>query len=208
RYRFFGVPIRPRCYAPSRIPVVAPSLTRREREVAILVAQGLTNREIATRLFISERTAESHVEQIRGKLGFRSRVQIANWVAAGSEPPARGRPLPGLPGRLTARTRVVMVGLIGATLLAGLALAYSRLSAPTAAKTRVETVAGTGARAFSGDGRRAARRRAPVQPSPRPRHRLRRQPLHRRQWHRRGPAPRARWRNPHGGGDRGSRVPG
>jgi len=124
--------------------------------VAILVAQGLTNREIATRLFISERTAESHVEQIRGKLGFRSRVQIANWVAAGSEPPARGRPLPGLPGRLTARTRVVMVGLIGATLLAGLALAYSRLSAPTAAKTRVETVAGTGARAFSGDGRQAA----------------------------------------------------
>jgi DNA-binding CsgD family transcriptional regulator len=62
--------------------VVAPSLTRREREVATLVAQGLTNREIATRLFISERTAESHVEQIRGKLGVHSRVQIANWVAA------------------------------------------------------------------------------------------------------------------------------
>src|SRR6202011_6386451 len=67
----------------SRILVVAPSLTRREREVAILVAQGLTNREIATRLFISERTAESHVEQIRGKLGFHTRTQIAGWVAAG-----------------------------------------------------------------------------------------------------------------------------
>ena len=62
--------------------MVAPNLTRRERQVAILVAQGLTNREIATRLFISERTAESHVEQIRGKLGFHSRTQIAAWVAA------------------------------------------------------------------------------------------------------------------------------
>src|SRR5690348_13513026 len=61
--------------------VVAPNLTRREREVATLVAQGLTNREIASRLFISERTAESHVEQIRGKLGFRSRGQIAAWMA-------------------------------------------------------------------------------------------------------------------------------
>src|SRR6202521_5683272 len=82
RYRFLILPISSRCYAPSRILVVAPSLTRREREVAILVAQGLTNREIATRLFISERTAESHVEQIRGKLGFHSRVQIATWIAA------------------------------------------------------------------------------------------------------------------------------
>ena len=49
--------------------------------MAILVAQGLTNREIAARLFISERTAESHVEQIRGKLGFHSRAQIASWVS-------------------------------------------------------------------------------------------------------------------------------
>lgn len=45
-------------------------LSRREREVAVLVARGLTNKEIAGRLFISERTAEGHVEQIRGKLGF------------------------------------------------------------------------------------------------------------------------------------------
>src|SRR5579864_5649043 len=56
------------------------SLTRREREVASLVAQGLTNREIAERLFIAERTAEGHVESIRNKLGFRSRTQIAAWV--------------------------------------------------------------------------------------------------------------------------------
>jgi DNA-binding CsgD family transcriptional regulator len=65
--------------APPRAKPLA--LTRREREVAALVAQGLTNRQIAGRLVISERTAETHVEQIRGKLGFRSRAQIAGWVA-------------------------------------------------------------------------------------------------------------------------------
>lgn len=56
------------------------NLTRREREIASLVAHGLTNREIAERLFIAERTAEGHVESIRNKLGFRSRTQIAAWV--------------------------------------------------------------------------------------------------------------------------------
>jgi DNA-binding CsgD family transcriptional regulator/sugar lactone lactonase YvrE len=57
-------------------------LSRREREVAKLVAEGLTSKEIGQRLFISERTAEGHVDQIRNKLGFRSRAQIAAWVAA------------------------------------------------------------------------------------------------------------------------------
>lgn len=57
------------------------ALTPREREVAGLVAEGLTNKQIAERLVISERTAETHVEQIRSKLGFRSRTQIAAWVA-------------------------------------------------------------------------------------------------------------------------------
>jgi predicted ATPase/DNA-binding CsgD family transcriptional regulator len=56
-------------------------LTRRQREVARLVAQGLTDREVAARLSISIRTAESHVEQILARLGFRSRTQIAAWVA-------------------------------------------------------------------------------------------------------------------------------
>lgn len=56
-----------------------PSLTRREREVAALVAEGLTNREIAQRLFISERTADGHLEHIREKLGVSSRAQIAAW---------------------------------------------------------------------------------------------------------------------------------
>ncbi|GAC1474650.1 MAG: hypothetical protein PVSMB3_12230 [Candidatus Dormibacteraceae bacterium] len=54
-------------------------LTNREFEVAALVASGLTNKEIAQRLGIKLRTAEYHVEQIRNKLGFTSRVQIATW---------------------------------------------------------------------------------------------------------------------------------
>jgi class 3 adenylate cyclase/DNA-binding CsgD family transcriptional regulator len=56
-------------------------LTRRELEIARLVAEGLSNREIASRSFISVRTAEYHVEQIRNKLGFNSRSQIAAWFA-------------------------------------------------------------------------------------------------------------------------------
>jgi predicted ATPase/DNA-binding CsgD family transcriptional regulator len=56
-------------------------LTRREKELAGLVARGLTNGEIAARLFISERTAERHLENIRTKLGFSTRSQIAAWAA-------------------------------------------------------------------------------------------------------------------------------
>jgi non-specific serine/threonine protein kinase len=55
-------------------------LSPREREVAALVAQGLSNREIATRLTISERTAEAHVQHILTKLGAASRSQIATWA--------------------------------------------------------------------------------------------------------------------------------
>jgi len=55
-------------------------LSRREREVAVLVAQGLTNKQIADHLVIAERTVEGHLERIRGKLGLRSRTQIAVWV--------------------------------------------------------------------------------------------------------------------------------
>jgi DNA-binding CsgD family transcriptional regulator/tetratricopeptide (TPR) repeat protein len=65
-------------------------LSRREREVATLVAQGMTNAEIAERLTITVRTAEGHVEHIRNKLGFHSRVQIGAWVA-GNLVPSSGR---------------------------------------------------------------------------------------------------------------------
>ncbi|MPY99191.1 MAG: hypothetical protein GEU97_14560 [Actinophytocola sp.] len=57
------------------------TLTRREREVASLIANGLSNKEIATKLVIARRTAEAHVEHILGKLGFSSRSQVAAWVA-------------------------------------------------------------------------------------------------------------------------------
>jgi non-specific serine/threonine protein kinase len=55
-------------------------LTRRETEIAELVAEGLSNPEIAKRLVISVRTAQGHVENILRKLGFTSRAMIAAWV--------------------------------------------------------------------------------------------------------------------------------
>jgi predicted ATPase/DNA-binding CsgD family transcriptional regulator len=61
-------------------------LTRREREIAELVAKGRSNKEIAATLVIAQRTAESHVENILVKLGFTSRAQIAAWVAAHDRP--------------------------------------------------------------------------------------------------------------------------
>jgi predicted ATPase/DNA-binding CsgD family transcriptional regulator len=74
------------------VPVNSPAatvLTRREFEVARLVARGLTNKQIAGALVISQRTAEGHVEHVLGKLGFTSRAQIAAWVTeqdAGTQP--------------------------------------------------------------------------------------------------------------------------
>lgn len=58
----------------------ASELTKREQQVADLVAQGLTNKEIATKLVISHRTAQGHVEHVLAKLGFNTRAQVAAWV--------------------------------------------------------------------------------------------------------------------------------
>jgi DNA-binding CsgD family transcriptional regulator/predicted nucleic acid-binding protein len=64
-------------------PTPAPGgLSDRETEVAGLVAGGLPNREIAERLFISERTVESHIAHIRTKLGVTSRTQLVRWALA------------------------------------------------------------------------------------------------------------------------------
>lgn len=65
-------------------PAGGSPLSRREQEVATLVAEGLSNRQIAHRLRLSERTAENHVTHILNKLGFDSRARIAAWYAAGT----------------------------------------------------------------------------------------------------------------------------
>ena len=62
-------------------PTAGNPLTRRERQVAELIAQGLSNQQIAARLVVSRRTAESHVENILSKLGFSSRTQVAGWIS-------------------------------------------------------------------------------------------------------------------------------
>ena len=89
-------PARPEVPAPrsatAQPPAAAPDsrlaalgLTRREREVVTLIAEGLSNREIAARLVVAQRTAEGHVENILSKLGFTSRAQVAGWLAAQRE---------------------------------------------------------------------------------------------------------------------------
>ena len=66
-------------------PGISP-LTPRESEVARLVTQGLSNREVGKALTISERTVDAHVQHILNKLGFNSRAQIAAWVAVSRSP--------------------------------------------------------------------------------------------------------------------------
>lgn len=67
---------------PSAPATKSPSLlTRREHETAALVAEGLSNKQIAAKLVVSERTAEYHILNILNKLGFNSRTQIASWAA-------------------------------------------------------------------------------------------------------------------------------
>jgi DNA-binding CsgD family transcriptional regulator len=60
-------------------------LTPRKQEVAGFIAEGLSNREIADRLVISQRTAETHVANVLAKLGFTSRTQVAVWLAESRE---------------------------------------------------------------------------------------------------------------------------
>ena len=66
---------------PAAEPAAGTGLSPRELEVAYLVADGLTNRQIAERLYLSERTAQNHVQHILVKLGFSNRSQVASWAS-------------------------------------------------------------------------------------------------------------------------------
>jgi predicted ATPase/DNA-binding CsgD family transcriptional regulator len=79
--------------AAARRPASRPGgLTRREAQVADLVAAGRTNRQIARALTISEKTVEVHVHNVIAKLGAQSRTEVATWVVAEQNAPLHGSP--------------------------------------------------------------------------------------------------------------------
>jgi DNA-binding CsgD family transcriptional regulator/sugar lactone lactonase YvrE len=155
-YPFWGsIPGTAVCASPGGDSPVR--LSRRELEVAGLVAHGLTNREIAQRLFISERTIDGHLEHVREKLGVNTRAQVATWVvrhealeitAAPSESISRPAPRQ----NLIAHPRLwVATALLLAMLAAGVGV--MRLTAPPA--PLIQTIAGiTSADSFPGGGYR------------------------------------------------------
>jgi predicted ATPase/DNA-binding CsgD family transcriptional regulator len=67
-------------------PEVRTSITKRELEIARLIATDMSNREIATKLFLSERTVETHITHMFNKLGLSSRIQLTRWLATLTEP--------------------------------------------------------------------------------------------------------------------------
>ena len=82
-------PSPPALVSADAVADVASPLTKREREVATLLTEGLTNREIGERLFLSEWTIATHVRNILAKLDLSSRTQIAAWaVSRGVAPDA------------------------------------------------------------------------------------------------------------------------
>lgn len=154
-----------------------PALTPREEQVAALVAEGLTNREIAQRLGISERTADRHLENVREKLGVSSRARIASWYVEHSQgspateldihdpeisllAPAAEAATPPKDrlGRLNPRWLWVASGLMVVLLTASLAFRFVVLPrlAPSPVFQPIRTYAGTGGAAVSTDGKRPA----------------------------------------------------
>ena len=85
-------PARPRPPPRAPAPRRPGGLTRREAQVADLVAAGRTNRQIARALTISEKTVEVHVHNVIAKLGAQSRTEVATWVVAEQSAPLHGSP--------------------------------------------------------------------------------------------------------------------
>jgi predicted ATPase/DNA-binding CsgD family transcriptional regulator len=71
---------------PAAKPGSRAALTRRQLDIGRLVADDLSNKQIAARLFLSERTVETHITNILNKLGLNSRVQLSRWVTDVTEP--------------------------------------------------------------------------------------------------------------------------
>lgn len=117
----------------------------------------MTNREIASQLYISERTAESHVEHLRNKLGVRSRSQIAVWWTALTAAPLT-KSVPSVDtARSKARTlprlrRWRLLALLFAVVLVVAALVTGPWLRSNSVPAVISTVAGNGVRAWSGDG--------------------------------------------------------
>ncbi len=86
----YALEVKKRAREESKDNVHPMPLTRREREIAQLVAQGRTNKEISESLVIALRTVEGHVQHILTKLDFSSRAQIAGWVAGQRAEPGSG----------------------------------------------------------------------------------------------------------------------
>ena len=133
----------------SATPVESPPvrLSPREREVAALVAEGMTNRDIAKKLFISERTVDGHLEHLREKLAVNTRAQIATWVVRQetavpgtiAQTAAPTQPAPPPPRRLMAKPQIwVATALLLAVLAAGVGLL--RLTAQP--EPTIRTIAG------------------------------------------------------------------
>jgi DNA-binding CsgD family transcriptional regulator len=79
--RMRGHGVRRRLLTPARPPIGWKSLTASELTVAQLVGQGLTNRDVAARLFVSPHTVSSHLRHVFTKLGVNSRVELARLLS-------------------------------------------------------------------------------------------------------------------------------
>ncbi|MEU9166370.1 response regulator transcription factor [Streptomyces sp. NPDC048420] len=80
---------------PAEAPAVAPelaSLSPRERDILALIGDGLTNREIGRKLFLSEKTVKNHISRLLAKLGVQRRVQAAVLASHLDQPDTGGRP--------------------------------------------------------------------------------------------------------------------